>query len=284
MTATLSPAPASLSAMLGMPTTFLPNLANTTTTPTINFNGFGAETIVKCGSLALAAGDLATNTQAVVIWNGTNFVLQNPQNTICQPNANGNFQAATFQTNGGEFRAGSVTQTTTVQGGQQSTSSSVPGALILQGGPNTSTGGAGSATLEGGAATSGQQGFANIQQSFTIASATTVGYVLSMTTTADVVQAAPLGSTNNVGIAATAGGTNAQLYVASHGKILTKFDGTPVVGDLACAPPASTGTAGLAHDNGSTACPTGQKLGVITGQVSGTGSGATATVLVELGS
>jgi hypothetical protein len=122
-----------------------------------------------------------------------------------------------------------------------------------------------------------------LQQSFTIAASTTVGYVMSMTTTADEVQAAGLGSTNNVGIATTAGGTNRKLYVATQGKILTVFDGTPVVGDFACAPPASTGTVGLAHDNGKTACPAGQRLGVVTGQASGTGSGATATVLLEMG-
>jgi hypothetical protein len=123
-----------------------------------------------------------------------------------------------------------------------------------------------------------------LQQSFTIAAPTTVGYVMSMATAADEVQAARLGSTNNVGIATTAGGTNRKLYVATQGRILTVFDGTPVVGDIACAPPASTGTVGLAHDNGTTACPAGQKLGVVTGQVFGTGSGATATVLLELGS
>lgn len=123
----------------------------------------------------------------------------------------------------------------------------------------------------------------DLQQTFTIAASTTVGYVMSMTTTADEVQAAGLGSKNNVGIATTAGGTNRKLYVATQGKILTVFDGTPVIGDFACAPPASTGTVGLAHDNGTTACPAGQKLGVVTGQVSGTGSGATATVMLELG-
>jgi hypothetical protein len=123
-----------------------------------------------------------------------------------------------------------------------------------------------------------------LQQSFTIAASTTVGYVMSMTTTADEVKAAGPGSTNNVGIATTVGGPNRKLYVATQGKILTVFDGTPVVGDFACAPPASTGTVGLAHDNGTTACPAGQKLGVVTGQVSGTGSGATATVLLEMGS
>jgi hypothetical protein len=136
---------------------------------------------------------------------------------------------------------------------------------------------------DGANTSTGQQGFANARQSFTIAASTTVGYVMSMSTTADKVQPAGLGSTNNVGIATTAGGTNAQLYVATQGKILAVFDGTPVVGDFACAPPTATGTVGLAHDNGTARCPAGQKLGVVTGQVSGTGSGARATVLLEIG-
>jgi hypothetical protein len=136
---------------------------------------------------------------------------------------------------------------------------------------------------EGANTSTGQHGSANVRQSFTIAASTTVGYVMSMTTTADKVEPAGLGSTNNVGIATTVGGTNAQLYVATQGALLTVFDGTPVVGDFACAPPTSTGTVGLAHDNGITACPAGQTLGVVTGQVSGTGSGATATVLLQIG-
>jgi hypothetical protein len=282
MAATISPAPANLAAMLGVPVSFLPNLANTTTTPTINFNSFGAETIVKCGSLALVSGDLSTTAVAVVIWNGTNMQLQNPQNTICQPAANGTFQATTFQISGGTFRASAITGTTTVEGGQQSTNSSQPGALILQGGPNTSTGNAGNVFVEAGAASgAGQQGILNTQQSFTIAAATTIGYTMAMTTTSDKVQPSPIGGFNNVGVAASVGGTTAQIYVVSSGKVLTVFDGTPVVGDVACYPPASTGTIGLAHDNGSTACTLGEALGIVTGQVSGTGSGATATVLIK---
>jgi hypothetical protein len=136
---------------------------------------------------------------------------------------------------------------------------------------------------EGANTSTAQQVSAIVQRSFTIAASTSIGSVMSMTTKADEVQEAGLGSTNNVGIATTIGGTNAELYVASQGKVLTTFDGTPVVGDVACAPPTSTGTVGLAHDNGKTACPAGQKLGVVTGQVSGTGSGATATVLLEIG-
>jgi hypothetical protein len=282
MAATISPAPATLAAMLGVPVSFLPNLANTTTTPTVNFNSLGAETIVKCGTTALQAGDLATNAVAVVIWNGTNMQLQNPQAGICQYETpttftvgtilySSNMQTSSFA-GGGTF------------GGTNNSVSSAAGSVSFQGTTNTGTGAAGNAYLQAGKntnATPGQQGFANVQQSFTIAAATTVGYAMAMTTTADKVQPAPLGGFNNVGIAATVGGTNAQIYVVSSGKVLTVFDGTPVVGDVACYPPASTGTIGLAHDNGSTACTLGEGLGVVTGQVSGSGSGATATVLIR---
>jgi hypothetical protein len=283
MAATLSPTPGSLSALLGIPLSFLPNIANSTSTPTINFNALGAETIVKCGSTALASGDLSTTAVAIVIWNGTNMQLQNPQTSICQTSSAGSFQAFGGTVTANNFVPASSTGFIVV-GGTTANSSSVAASAELSGGANTGPGAGGLAYVQAGKNTgSGIQGFANIQQSFTIAAATTVGYVMQMTTTADRVVAAALGSTNNVGVATTIGGTAAQLFVATEGKITAVFDGTPVVGDYACAPPTSTGTIGLAHDGGTT-CPAGQKLGLITGQVSGTGSGATATVLLQLGS
>ena len=285
MVGTLSPVPGSLSALLGVPISFTANNSNTTTTPTINLNSLGAETIVKGSSTALSSGDIVTTTPAVVIWNGTNFVLQNPQVNITQSGSvASSFASGQLKTNSVEANSGATTNVT-YQGGQNGSSASNLGSGILTGGSNSGAGAAGSAQLEAGPNTgSGVQGFATTIQSFTIAAATTIGYVMEMTTTADRVVAAALGSTNNVGIATSVGGTAAQLYVATEGKILVVFDGTPVVGDYACAPPLSTGTIGLAHDNSLTACPAGQKLGIITGQVSGSGSGATATVLLQLGS
>jgi hypothetical protein len=103
-----------------------------------------------------------------------------------------------------------------------------------------------------------------------------------MTTTTGQVQASPLGATNNIGIAQTVGGTTTQLYVATSGESSVRFDGTPVVADIVCAPPIGTGTIGLAHDNGSVPCAPGQQLGVVVSQVSGSGSGATATVLLQI--
>jgi hypothetical protein len=288
MVATLSPAPTALSQLLGVPVTFLPNLANTTSTPTLNVNSLGAETITKGSGTVLSVGDLATTVIAEVIWNGTNFVLQNPQVGIVQTTGGQggtSFASGQLKTNS-IVSNNSATSSVEYSAAQNLSSSSASnlGAAILYGPTNTSTGAAGNASVQAGANTStGQQGFANVIQSFTIAAATTIGYVMQMTTTTDRVVAAALGSTNNLGVATTVGGTAAQLWVASEGKVLVVFDGTPVVGDYACAPPAATGTIGLAHDNALVACPAGQNLGIITGQVSGTGSGATATVLLYLG-
>jgi hypothetical protein len=77
LTAALSPAVTSYVA--GLQVLILPNLANTTTTPTINLNSLGAKTITKYGTTVLAAGDLSTTAVAVLIYDGTEFQLVNPQ-------------------------------------------------------------------------------------------------------------------------------------------------------------------------------------------------------------
>lgn len=73
---TLSPVPTSLTA--GMVVYAKIVSANTTTTPTLNVNSLGAKTIVKATSTALAVGDLGANSFNTFIYDGTNFVLQNP--------------------------------------------------------------------------------------------------------------------------------------------------------------------------------------------------------------
>lgn len=77
MTATLSPAPTAL--FTGMEVRVLPNNTNTSTTPTLNVNGFGAVTITKLGHTALVANDLNTVAIADLIYDGTDWQLQNPQ-------------------------------------------------------------------------------------------------------------------------------------------------------------------------------------------------------------
>jgi hypothetical protein len=56
----------------------LPNHANTTTTPTLNFCNLGAKTITEKGQSAIVSGDLATTQIATFIYDGTYMELQNP--------------------------------------------------------------------------------------------------------------------------------------------------------------------------------------------------------------
>lgn len=77
MTATLVPAAVTLTA--GLRVEVLPNLANTTTTPTLNVNGLGAKTITKNGTAALAASDYTTTAIADFEYDGTQWQLLNPQ-------------------------------------------------------------------------------------------------------------------------------------------------------------------------------------------------------------
>lgn len=77
-TATLSPAPTSLTN--GMTVRVKIGLANTTTTPTLNINGSGAKTIVKYVNTALVAGDISAGMYCTFVYDSTNtvWVLQNP--------------------------------------------------------------------------------------------------------------------------------------------------------------------------------------------------------------
>lgn len=72
---TLSPAPTAY--VTGMQISFKANTSNTGAA-TINVNGLGAKTIVKYVSTTLADGDIAAGMLCSLIYDGTNFVLQNP--------------------------------------------------------------------------------------------------------------------------------------------------------------------------------------------------------------
>lgn len=76
LVATLAPCPASLKN--GLLVKITPANANTTTTPTLNVCGLGAKTITKFGQSPLLAGDFVTTETAVLIYDGTDFELQNP--------------------------------------------------------------------------------------------------------------------------------------------------------------------------------------------------------------
>ena len=99
----LNPAPAA-PLPAGLEVDFLPAAANATTTPTLNVSGLGAKTITKSGG-ALAAGDLTTAAIAKVIYDGTNWELQNPQTAI---SGSGNYiqnQSTTAQSASFDIRA-----------------------------------------------------------------------------------------------------------------------------------------------------------------------------------
>lgn len=66
----------------GMTVYFLPSHANTTATPTLNVNSVGTATITKFGQNALVANDLVTTAVAIVVYDGTDWELQNPNTTV----------------------------------------------------------------------------------------------------------------------------------------------------------------------------------------------------------
>jgi len=76
LTATVNSCPTAYTT--GMFIKVLPNHANTTTTPTLNFCNLGAKTITEKGQSAIVSGDLATTQIATFIYDGTYMELQNP--------------------------------------------------------------------------------------------------------------------------------------------------------------------------------------------------------------
>ena len=55
--------------------------ANTATLPTLDVNGLGVKKILKYGNQALAPGDLSTIAYALLIYDGVEWQLLNPQTT-----------------------------------------------------------------------------------------------------------------------------------------------------------------------------------------------------------
>lgn len=86
MTVTLPQAATSL--VNGLEINFLPAAANTGAAPTLAVNGLAAKPITKLGATALVAGDMTTTAIASVIYDGTEFQLQNPQTSSAAPNQN----------------------------------------------------------------------------------------------------------------------------------------------------------------------------------------------------
>lgn len=70
---------------VGKQFTYTPSVSNTATAPTININGLGAKTVILgtnvASGTALIASDITINVPCIIIYDGINFRLQNPQNT-----------------------------------------------------------------------------------------------------------------------------------------------------------------------------------------------------------
>lgn len=72
---TLSPVPASLAAITGLPLTFKANTANTGAA-TLNVNSLGAKTIKKQHDQDLSDNDIESGQTVTVVYDGTNFQMQ----------------------------------------------------------------------------------------------------------------------------------------------------------------------------------------------------------------
>ncbi len=70
--------PALVAYAAGLQITFKANTANTGAA-SLNVNGLGAKTIVKAVSTTLSDNDILASMLCVVVYDGTNFVLQNPR-------------------------------------------------------------------------------------------------------------------------------------------------------------------------------------------------------------
>ena len=111
---------------------FTPNLANTTTTPTVNVNALGAITLTRYGGQALVANDLITTQAAFVFMpDATHMNLMNPQTgnvpfslvsaaNVTASNGNGTFKALLCGTAGSAScvitLTGTTSGTTTITG------------------------------------------------------------------------------------------------------------------------------------------------------------------------
>lgn len=81
---TLSPAPASYTAITGLPINFKANTANTGAA-TLNVNSLGAKTIKKFNDQDLATGDIEASQIVTVVYDGTNFQMQSQVASTASP-------------------------------------------------------------------------------------------------------------------------------------------------------------------------------------------------------
>lgn len=152
---------------------WVPTNANTTTTPTLAVSGLTAKTITKLGHTAVAANDLTTTAVACVIYDGTDFQLQNPQvvsgsGTVNSGTAN---QVACYASSG--TAVSGCPNLTDTSGGQTVTSAALESKFTISNQGTAQTSGNIAITNWGsGAAVSAVAGYDNIER-FTITAGTT---------------------------------------------------------------------------------------------------------------
>lgn len=155
---------------------WLPSNANTTTTPTLAVSGLTATTITKLGHTALAANDITATAVACVIYDGTDFQLQNPQvvggsGTVNSGTAN---QVGCYASSGTAISG--CPNLTDTSGGQTVTTAALEAKfLIANQGTGQTSGNIAITNWGSGAAVSAVGGFDNYEW-FTITAGTTPSY------------------------------------------------------------------------------------------------------------
>ncbi len=204
---------------------------------------------------------------------------------------NGGVSGAAFTATGGAtYAANAVTPLygagSFTLGGGAGSSASALGALTIAGQSTSGAGAGGDLVLQPGVATgvppAGVQGVLVLEQSFVTASSSAVSAVGDLACAASSERGAvdcPPGAVNWLGVALS--NAAGQIGAVFHGEArAANFDsGLITAGDVACAPPASTGVAGKLHDNGQSACAAGQSVGIVVGNVNNTAH--TADVLIR---
>lgn len=243
--------------------------AGSTYTDTTSTGTVPIEAIHAYAAPTLAASATTTVTNGATWYiagpptNGTNVTITNPFGLYISGSmgVTNNYRA------GGAFESTVSTGNASFCGGLCSAgNNNLGGSAFVQGNDTTSTGTSavgGSAILRGGMLTAttpnaaALEGLAQVAAGALKGSAiVNVGDVVCGTTTAFTLTDCLTTSTNVAGIATA---TTAPVSYVTNGQALVKTDNATTVGDFVCFPSV---TAGLGHDNGTTACPAGM-IGVV---------------------
>lgn len=273
-----------------------PNLANTTTTPTLNVGAAGALTVLKQGAggalIAVAAADWGTTAQnqyAVFISNGTNWILLNPNTNQFGNNmfinASGNLEGNTNSTGSiGDinflssiisnnftaqnafmsqtFSSSATSVASTYVGGQDTgTASQTLARGVFRGADETSatgTGTAASVVFRGGAstATTGVHGLTWFAEPYFKGTTVTL-WNLQCESASMTVADCGASPTTVIGIASNA---TTPIFVVAYGTSPVNASAAVTLGHTVCAGT----TAGQVTDSGGlTACTLGTEVGVV---------------------